>query len=198
MEHVHEPKAVLDYASPRKWSKARLPAQSLLMIKTLPDGSAHVVETLVGKPAAVGAIAFAAFPLVLNVIMFAHEFALFVTKNSHYVLSNLIVLGMPIAATVIVMIMLVLQTWRKTILRADADFLELTFCSLLTRFRLSWKPPELSMIVVTTQMQENAPVLGELQLRPADGPLVRLLTDHRMNDVTRVRDVLQRAMSGAG
>src|SRR5213078_3823867 len=117
MEHAgDEPRAVLDYASPRKWSKARLPAQSLLMIKDLPDGGAQVVETLVGKPAAVAAIAFAAFPLVINVMMFGQEFVVFWQKHRNYVISNLIVLGMAIVATVAAMIALVVQTWRKTIL----------------------------------------------------------------------------------
>ena len=57
-----DPQLILDYASPRKRRRMRLPAKSMLTVTHGPDGSVRVVERLAGEAqAAVMAAAFGVF-----------------------------------------------------------------------------------------------------------------------------------------
>ena len=167
----------------------RLAAQS--RISSSSDGPGHVmiVEELKGKAEAILALAFGCFVLIVITLVGLAEF-----RRSDPFFFILIVVG-PGLALVGTMVMVIDQTWRKTLIEVRDGRLELRFRSVFLRAMFAWPTSEMTLMVVVTQPQAEGPVLAELHIQPVDAPLVRLLTDHAIAQVEEVSDLLQTAIA---
>src|SRR3954453_4831006 len=68
------PQPILDYASPRPHGKVRLPARSVLEVRSDAD-SVEVVERLAGKFGAIAAVLFSGMTLTVVVVSIWSEIA---------------------------------------------------------------------------------------------------------------------------
>lgn len=188
---MSDPSPILDYASPRKRGKVRLPAESTLTYD-VGEGEVTIVERLRGLGNAYGAIAFAGAILAWDAAWLVTEL---LNRRGNWVPVAL-VLSFLCALIVSVLVPVILQTWRRTTLHARDGQLTLSFGSLLGEKRFVWSRDELTMRVAVTFMQDQGPTLGELQLHPSGGRDVLLLTDHRIAEVQKIHDLLSDALEG--
>lgn len=188
--------AILDYASPRPRGKVRLPSQSTLEVREDAD-SVTIVERLSGKGAAVGAIVFSAAMLALLVGTFIGN--TYDNQRSRRSLGDAVEAGLNGGAIFvvpcllggpIVMALVVNNTWRRTVLLANADGLLLRFSAPLSPTRVhEWPADRVEAVRVestdapTTDrpggaVNVAAASLADLQIHPVGGSVAHLFTDH--------------------
>jgi hypothetical protein len=179
------PLILLDYASPRKRLKLRMPAKSILDI-CHDDGRVSVIERLKGRGEAIGAMCFAGFMLL-------YMAALMVAERRH---GAAWVLGPFWIAEASVFMLVIHQTWRKTLLVVTPESVSLRFTSPLTRSAFEWPVMHVGdvLAVVTANPGSTRP-LAELRLRFTTGGEAQLFTDHpaaEINDLAEaIRNVLE-------
>jgi hypothetical protein len=195
---MSDPQLILDYASPRKRRRVRLPARSVLTLNHGVGGSVTVVEQLKGEaPGAVFATAFALF-----VAWTAGSVTVGQTKwvlRHRHTTGDFVVLAILAAAVVAELLLAALiirNTWRRTTLSADADGLTLEFAApFMRRRRHHWPREDVQDVALSvTQMQADAEGLGEIQIR-ATGTVVHLFTDHRVVELEPIERELDRALT---
>jgi len=182
---------ILDYASPRKYSRVRMPAVSELSFAGAGPGHVCVTETLKGRDYAVKVIIFACIVLVILSTLGTTQ--LFQSK---FIVFDSCLVGIPWVGLVTTLIAVIHQTWRKTVIEVREGVLTLTFSSVFKQQVFAWRASDLSMNVVTTHLPEVGPSLGELQLQSSEYPLVKLLTDHLLSEVQHVQQLLRTALEG--
>jgi hypothetical protein len=179
--------AVLDYASPRRQpGKTRLPARSILAFESGADGRQFTVtESLAGKRSAVAAIVFA----VIVLLVLGAASANFMRSSLRPDRSSGVFLLTVWAGYALLLLAVVNNTWRRTILRAGAaaaggegtgpPSLTLTFTAPFYRRHYRWAAAQIGdvRVVRTSGPLPHVP-LAELQIRTTEGRLVRLFTDH--------------------
>src|SRR5438309_11045501 len=114
---------ILDYASPRPRVKLRLPANSMLRCTSVP-GTCAVVETLSGQAEARLALAFATFVLC---VVIATPFGLS-GRPGDYVAFTCVEAGALIGVSLLV----VRNTWRRTVLRVADGEMTVAFAAPLS------------------------------------------------------------------
>lgn len=189
------PEAILDYASPRPRKRIRLPCKSRLELHA--DGKGvRIVETLAGRSGAIAAMVFAVVVLL--------EWALVcygIYKPGRRLsdqLSDLLWAAVPWLGYLALLLAVVHQTWRKTILQVDRQRVLLQFVSPLRQVCYRWPAEQVLQIQpAITFMAQNAWPVGELRLHLASGGRVHLFTDHRLSDVERLADSTRAALAGA-
>ena len=195
---MSEPQLILDYASPRKRGKVRLPANSVLAVTHERDGSVRVAESLAGRHGIMFPIAFGLF------VACVAGYATF--RETHWILHHRhkpIDFAIPVMMAMFGLVELLLtalvirNTWRRTTLTANAERVTLEFAGPLMRtWRREWPTADVGAVVLTpTQSESDAVRLAELQLRPP-GLLVNLFTDHRAMELEAITRKLDRAMAG--
>ncbi|HEX8524876.1 MAG TPA: hypothetical protein VF669_21675 [Tepidisphaeraceae bacterium] len=187
---------ILDYAAPRRHSRIRLPAESTIIVERRETGKVRIIETLAGANGAVGALIFGAAIILLQLSQmwtFLHHYLKRHSPDDQLVL---IVLGTTSTAMLVTMVAIILQTWRKTIFDVRDGTLTLTFKGLLSSRKFGWNAGEVSLTVVTTHTSSIGHSLGELELISHKYPLIRLLTDHKIGEVTQIHRLLQGALAG--
>jgi hypothetical protein len=192
---MSQPQLVLDYASPRKVGRVRLPAQSELIISQTPEGEVRVLERLRGRHSAIAAVLFGAFFLISAGMSTVNQVQ-WVMRHRHWP-SDWVVPGFLAILTIAEALLLagvIQQTWRRTTLVASTLRVTLEFIGPLTRAqRHEWTVADVvEFIPVTTRQNPDGSVLGELQLRPP-GMLISLFTDHPLMEI----QVLARLLNGA-
>ncbi len=95
-----------------------------------------------------------------------------------------------------VMVALIQQTWRKTVLAVRFDEIVLKFTSPFHRVAYRWRGDEiLDVVVAETANQRTWDALAEMVITRIGGGDVHLFTDHRLDHVTplagRVMTVLR-------
>jgi len=189
---------VLDYASPRTRGRIRLPSQSHLELR--PDRDGVVVhEWLAAKGSAVAAIILCGGALVLMAVVYTSEEGVhwkrnFTSDPLPAAVAALLVLGV-IVGGFIVLLMVVNNTWRRTMLEARRDGILLTFWSPFATRRLEWNADEIEDIrLEATTGPRDRNHLAELEIHLAAKPLVKLFTDHTVADLTRIAAALRNAL----
>ena len=192
--------AILDYASPRKRGRLRLPATSRVTV-TASDGRVTVEESLAGQPEAIAGLAFGALVVGLctvGAVTQVRTFALGLFRPDQIAAAVFAGLALAELAT---MVAVVQQTWRRTRLVAEYDELRLAFLSPLRRRHYRWTGEQIADVVVTlTANVETAAPLAEVLITRVAGGDVRLFTDHparRLGPIARaVHDVLRDGHAG--
>ena len=175
---------ILDYASPRPRVKIRLPANSILRCQSDSPGSCSVLETLTGQQGAATALCFAAFVLC---VVLGMPFTLEVGPRNYLGLT-----GVEAGALILVGLMVVRNTWRKTLLRVADGEMTVTFTAPLTPTRrYAWHVGMIERIEVIAT--EGNRILGELRVIPDAGAEVHLFTDHRLADLHHIAQMLKAA-----
>ena len=168
---------ILDYAGPRSHGKLRLPARSVLSIES-GEQSYKVVETLAGKEGAIAAIVFAL--LVLMVLLLQAIFVPGAVRISA-------VFG---PAELLVLLLVIQNTWRKTIVEAHAQGLRLGFKAPFGKHEHRWSLDQIRDLGVVADDDGMLPTVGELQIHFTDSPMARLLSGHEYAALT----IIGRAM----
>lgn len=197
---MSEPQPILDYASPRKRGGVRLPANSVLTVTHGPDGSQRIVEQLAGQVLpTLFAAAFGVFVAWIAGSATVRETA-WILRHRHTVFDFIMpgIMGLSAAAELVLAVLIIRNTWRRTTLTVNAERVVLEFTAPFTRAtRREWATAEVGdIILLPTQDQADATKLAELQLR-APGAIVHLFTDHREAELEAIARKLNRAMSGA-
>ena len=195
---MDQPQLVLDYASPRKRGKVRLPATSRLDVFADPDGTVRVVETLTGHGTAVFALAFG-----LGIAFFVGftvwtEMARTLRRSPDaFQLVATLILVASLIAELVLTVLIVRQTWGRTELAVGPRKTTLEFSGPLTRkWRREWANDQMGGIVLApTETAEHATRLAELQLRPP-GMMINLFTDHRESTLAEILVRLNAARTG--
>ena len=178
---------ILDYASPRKRSKFRMASASVLRV-TQEEGGVQVVETLTGQAVAVGAIIF--FLIAGTMMCVAGAEAGWVALAV-----LILVVGLP---GLVVIPLVIQENWRRTELTVEpvAGELRLRFRAPLRSREYRWPlSAVLSISVGLTQAQEDAPVLGEIEVVAEGSPMIKLFTDHGERELVLICDMLNEAMA---
>jgi hypothetical protein len=175
---------IIDYASPRPRSKLRLPSLSRIVCQVEED-RLIVVEKLEARGVAIGGICFALFML--------GYLGVFVIYTSDKMTRPLVGLFWLIEA--VLMVLVIHETWRKTVLNVTATDMRLAFTSPVYRKEYRWEVGAVVTVVGTvTANAGTADPLAELRIQIVDGQDVRLFTDHyvvQIDDLTKaVRRVL--------
>ena len=195
---MSDPQLILDYASPRKRGSVRLPATSKLSITTDADGSARVLETLRAHPWPLFAICFGVLVTCVLLAGAARE-TLWLLDHRHIAADFIMPVLVAVMAVVELrlVILVIRNTWRRTILVVGTRWISLEFRGpLKRRWRREWPTDEVGEIaLLPTQSEPDAVRLAELQLRP-QGLLINLFTDHRAMDLEDILAQLNRARAG--
>lgn len=192
--------SILDYASPRQWGKVRLPSQSRFEVHTESDGLT-VNEWLEAKASAFIAMAIAVFTFVAMIVAACSSLRYRMPPED-----RVSMMAMPaiVGATEIVVFLLVVNnTWRRTRLEARRDSMLLTFTAPFGTRRYEWDASRIEDIRIRpTTTAEHRNSLGELEIRISDHSMVKLFTDHsaaELHDLAgRLREAVGLGASSAG
>ena len=168
---------ILDYASPRKRVRFRLPAKSSLLVVGDPDWVV-ITEKLAGDQGAIPALCFAGFVLLFTL-------GCVLPINGQKVFRSEIVFWfIQATAQIVVMILLIQQTWRQTILTIHYNQQLLRFRSPLRNRRYEFAGDQIAeMRISETANQQTRSSLGELIIVRTSGGEIRLFTDHRTEEL---------------
>ena len=186
---------VLDYASPSAHGRVRLPAQSRIEIRREGD-SVIVSEWLEAKTRAVLAIALAVATLIMLPLVYYLEDRpqpWRVSANEHP--ADLLVIAGVWLAELTVMLMVINNTWQRTVLEARARRLLLTFRAPFGKRVHEWPAGNLEDIRMhaTTKLSDRNHLAEVRILIPAQ-PMVRLFTDHPATELAPIAAALRSAV----
>jgi hypothetical protein len=180
---------ILDYASPRKRSKFRLASASLLRWRW-EDPGLVVREWLDGQTQARRAIIAT---LIMLAIAGFNAWDDWKNTPIGMLIFLLAVIGMGLALVPVI----VQKNWRETVLTIGWGTISLKMGGPLASRSFSWRFEEVEAFrVIALQMQEGAPVLGELEILAQGTPPIRLFTDHEERRLANVAAEIERAMKG--
>jgi hypothetical protein len=184
-----EPQMILDYASPRKRSRFRLASKSLLDCGWV--GEELVVrEWLAGQAEAKRAIAVTGVMLAISGGLIASEWH---RTAVGFLIFILAIMGLAVGLVPLV----IQQSWRETVLRVGDGTMRLVMGGPLARRRWSWRLEQvLAVRVIATQLQADAPVLGEVEILAEGTPPLRLFTDHREGMLNGMVVEIERGVRG--
>jgi hypothetical protein len=201
-DSAQAPASILDYAGPRPRGKdglanTRLPAVSDLRLDFEPDGGVTITETLAGKEMAIIAIAFAAVILVLvacTAIILVKE-----QKPPDYAGAS--VLAVVFVVELVVLIMVISNTWRRTVVQAGPAGLRLDFHVLLRRpKRHHWPADRVRKMGILPQPGprglSEAASPAELRIEIKDGPRLHLFTGHPKAELWPLAQHIERGLGG--
>jgi hypothetical protein len=186
---------ILDYASPRARGKLRLPSKSVLEVRE-DRGGVTVTETLSGRGEAVGAIVFA----VITLLMLAGTGMSQLRQLRNFEADGMVVcfIGAVWLAELTVLLAVINNTWRRTVLTAGADGFALHFLAPFSKRHYAWPRDRIEDVrVVRTSeasslhMWGGASSLGELLLLPVGERAVALFTDHREGELQGIAQVMR-------
>ncbi len=177
---------IIDYASPRPRSKLRLPSRSRIVCQ-VDAGQLIVQEWLEARGGAIGAIGFAVLMLIYlgAIAMLCRDW------------SVSFVMGFFWLAEATVMLLVIHQTWRRTLLTVTPAQLLLKFTSPLYRKLHNWEASDVVEVigVLTANAQSEDP-LGELRIQISNGQDIRLFTDHRTAQIDELAVAVRQALVG--
>jgi len=177
---------ILDYSSPRPRSKLRLPSLSRIVCQIEP-GQLVVQEWLQARGSAFAGICFALFILAYlgTIAVYSHD--------------------RPVAAVLmffwlteaLVMLLVIHQTWRRTLLTVTAAELRLEFTSPFYRKEYRWEAGNVADVVgVVTANAQTFEQLAELRIQISSGQDVHLFTDHPAGQIDDLVTAVNRVRVG--
>jgi hypothetical protein len=167
---------ILDYASARPMLPLRLADESIITLHQREWGT-EIVETLVGKVKAVAAIVFA---MSTNFFLITAAVSAYQTSGRAEDAGKflLVSLGMLTSAS-LVSVLVVHQTWRRTILEIRPDGLKLIFESPFTKKEYSWPITQVIRALVISAITAKSRVfMPELEIQTLTHPMVKLFAGH--------------------
>jgi hypothetical protein len=163
----------------------RLPANSILSVKVDRD-EIVIRETLQGRSGAVRAIVFACFTIFAMVA--ASAFPKGYRKMEPVVL--IIVIGM-VLSELTVMLLVIHQTWRTTLLTVRFEEMLLAFSSPLHRKNYRWTGSDIAdILLIETANNQTRQALAELCITRSLGGEIHLFTDHPAKEIQSLLAVL--------
>jgi hypothetical protein len=177
---------IIDYSSPRPRSNLRLPSMSRIVCQ-VDAGQFIVQEWLEARERAIAAVCFA-------VLMLAYLGAVAVFSRDWSVSFVMVFFWLVEAA---VMLLVIHQTWRRTLLTVTSAQLLLKFTSPLYRKSHNWEASDVvEVISVLTANAQSEDPLGELRIQISNGQDIRLFTDHRTAQIDELAVAVRQALSG--
>jgi hypothetical protein len=172
--HGHAP--ILDYAGPSSRGKFRLPAQSNLDVTDEPD-RLTITETLAGQGGAILAILFALLTLWA---LAAGAMSGVTMKNLNRHTHTIAIAGVFAIAEIVVMLLVIQNTWRKTFLIITRTDITLRFWSPFGgTMQHHWAAEKLhDAHIRLTHMEGTRAQFPELELDLWGEPQVRLFLGH--------------------
>jgi hypothetical protein len=163
-----------------------MPARSRIVLQRDAVDRVRVIETLSGRAGAIGAMGFAICVLVQMAWTMA------TTRHVAWVLGPLALIE------IVLLVMVVHQTWRKTLLSATPGGIELTFTSPLSRRAYAWPAVDIANVtsIVTANHTSYSP-LAELRIQLFSGGEAQLFTDHPLREVEPIAAAIRRAIVDA-
>jgi hypothetical protein len=197
---------VLDYASPRQRGALRLPSRSVLYVRRN-DAALVVTETLRGKPGAVVAVWFAGAALIL---LASTGVSHVMDLGSRWRLADAILLGVMAGVFVLGLIvgsMVVDNTWRRTVLLANADRISVHLIGPFSKRHVVWPVGQIADVRVVRTYEPDpkaawagqAVTLGELLVHAAGEVVAQLFSDHPEADLEPIAEAARAVIaSGRG
>jgi hypothetical protein len=186
---------ILDYSSPRPRGQLRLPSQS--RIEMLPDPDGVIVhEWLAARGQAIFAIVFATGTMAMMPLVFiSSEWRQFQRPVPADVFVFAAIVVAVLIAGLVVMALVISNTWRHTWLETRRDSVILRFHAPFGGERFEWNASEVEDVrLENTTRPADRNHLAEFELHIAAQPVIRLFTDHTIQDLlpieTAVRNVL--------
>jgi len=168
---------ILDYASPRKRVRFRLPATSSLLLRGDAD-EVVITEKLIGDHGAIPALLFAGFVLIATSVLLSPIF------NDRVYANEVVFWIVQAVVQILVMVMLIQQTWRMTVLTIHYEQLRLAFTSPLRNRQYQFSGEQIAEMRITeTANLETPAALGELILVRTNGGEIHLFTDHNSREL---------------
>jgi len=166
--------AVIDYASPVPRSKLRLPARSEIRWVDAP-GRLVVTQVLAGREGAVWALGLAGFTFGLMSLALVG-----MIERWHRNVAPIAMIVMVMAAEVLVSVLVIRNTWRKTILTVTREELAVeTAGPLASRQRFVFPTEQVAgVVVVDREPQPGEARVAELEIRFWSIPSVHLFAGH--------------------
>jgi hypothetical protein len=199
---VSGPSAILDYASPRPQGRVRLPSRSRLDVVRDRD-EVTITETLSGKGSAIGGIAVAAFTLLQLLFgMYREAWGKdgLLTRQHPSLLEPegiwLLVMAGLWVTELVVMLIVINNTWRRTVVQARDGTLSVEFTAPFGRRRHAWPFDQVLELHVDRSLVPGftTPKV-ELVWRVWGGQHVRLFTDHPEPELDAIAAALRQAMA---
>lgn len=189
---------ILDYSSPRPHGRIRLPSRS--RIELLPDADGVIVhEWLAAKGQALIAMGFSAASFVILIFVYVSSELGRAQGRFRMDLGSIVFFGVVVVLVtiggIVVMAMVINNTWQHTFLEARRDSVILRFRAPFGAERFEWNASEVEAIRLestTTAADRNH--LGEIELHIAARPLVKLFTDHPYRDLETIERALRQAL----
>jgi hypothetical protein len=166
--------AIIDYASPVSRAKLRLPARSEIHWANEP-GRLVVTQVLSGREGAIGALLLAAFTFVLMSFSIMNMIG-----KWHRYIGEIGIMGMFMAAEVIVGALVIHNTWRKTILTVTPDELIVELAAPFSgRERHAFRGEQVAgVVVVDREPLPGEAVVPELEIQFWSIPPIHLFAGH--------------------
>jgi hypothetical protein len=190
---------ILDYASPRPRGKVRLPATSVLEVRDDAD-SVEIVERLTGAIGAIVAILFSGTTVSLLLALLWND-GMRALRRGDFA-GPLFGSLLPMTGYVLIA-MVINNTWRRTVLSANADGIGLRFFAPLSGTRrYQWDAGQVEAVRVESKDPLAPPgvelarsgALAELQIHPVGGAVAHLFTDHEAFRLVPIADAIRRVM----
>jgi hypothetical protein len=176
--------AIFDYAAVRPLSSLRAAARSRIETNESADG-VRIVESLSGITNAKASIGFGIG--VVGVI------GAWIWQNWTYWWGESIIAGILILLIIAVILTIIDNTWRKTILEANAEQFSLTFRSLYTIRNYKWSREKVSSIDVYLGTDSAKTIeLYELRIMTTTHAPARLFTGHPLPEMEKIAIALRK------
>jgi hypothetical protein len=165
---------IIDYAAPVPRSRMRLPARSEIRWAQEP-GRLVITQVLAGRAGAIAALLLAGFTFVLMSVSVAGMIG-----RWHRNVGLLGILGFLMTAEIVVGLLVIHNTWRRTVLTVTRDELAVETAAPFTkRQRFVFGSEQVAaVIVVDSEPTPGQSIVPELEIRLWSIPPVRLFAGH--------------------
>ncbi len=197
MSSPPQPGPILDYASPRRRQKVRLPSRSRIVARE-EHGEFAIREWLQAKESAYVALAVAGLSLASLAYGMLTECFPFGWKGHFWrspLFGEFVILATFSIVEVSVMLLVIRDTWRETTLLGRSEGLLLRLSSPFSRQQFEWNADDIEQIrlVLSSKVSDSNP-LAEIEIHVAGKPVAKLFTDHYLKELKPIAAGLLRAI----
>jgi hypothetical protein len=166
--------SIIDYASPASRRSLRLPARSEIRWVNGPS-FVKITQVLSGREGAIGALLLAGFTFLIMTLSVHGMLA-----KWHRFIGEIVIMSVFMAAELIVGLLVIHNTWRKTVLTATPEELTLEFMAPFTsRERFTFRAEQIAAVsVIDREPLPGEAVVAEMEIRLWSIPAVRLFAGH--------------------
>ena len=188
---------ILDYASPMARSPLRLAVKSIIRIKAEGD-SVAIIEMLTGQGQALAAIIFTG----LTVSLLGFGLVGDVAPKTLVDIFNpvLVIYFVVVCGTGALMLAVIHNNWRQTVLRVSRERVTLTLSSPFKMTTHEWPSADVRHVhVMQTLDKRTQRVIYDLQIEMGSGSMVQLFGGHDTPELSEIADAVRgRLPAGSG